>query len=287
MPKEGLMKTKSSITDRILKPKVITLSDHTVVQEERSDAALLFLLTLAAFFLSLKITGFNLNTLVSRGDQIFKIFSIILNPKPGVLISILPAIFETLSMSVIGTLIGVLLAMPMAAVSSYNVNPNAALVSILRFLLSLLRSFPIIIVATICTLIFSLGSLSGTIAISVFTFSTVTKMLIESIETMDMRAFEALQSMGANRFRAFWSACIPEILSTYISHALYSFEINVRTAAILGYVGAGGIGILIGEKVAWRDYRALGTIVITLFVIVIALNIASRHFRKKYQGRNS
>ena len=281
------MKTKTSLSDKILKPKLITLSDHTVVQEQRSDAHLLFLITLAAFLFSLKITGFNLSIIMSRTQQIVKIFSQILDPNPNVLISILPAIFETLSMSVVGTLLGSLLAMPMAAVSSYNINPNAIFVSLCRFGLSLLRSFPIIIVATVCTLIFSLGSLSGTIAIFLFTFSTVTKMLIESIETMDLRAFEALQSMGATKFRAFWSACIPEILSTYLSHALYSFEINVRTASILGYVGAGGIGVLISEKVAWRDYRALGTIIIALFVIVVLLNILSRHFRKKHQGRMS
>lgn len=281
------MKRNSSITDKMLKPKLLTLSDHTVVQERRSDGALFFLITLAVFVLSLNITGFNLNTLINRSEQILEIFSQILSPKPDVLIKILPAVFETLSMSVIGTIIGVLLAMPAAAISSCNVNSNLALVSLSRFALNLLRSFPIIIVATICTLIFSLGSFSGTIAIAVFTFSTVTKMLIETIETMDMRAFEALQSMGASKFRAFWIACIPEILSTYIAHALYSFEINVRTAAILGYVGAGGIGILIAEKVAWRDYRALGTIIFTLFTIVILLNILSRYMRKKYQGRAS
>ena len=116
-----------------------------------------------------------------------------------------------------------------------------------------------------CALIFSLGTFSGTIAIAIFTFGIVAKMLFESIETIDMGPFEAMEALGANKFQAFWSACVPQILPVYLSHCLYCFEMNVRASAILGYVGAGGLGITINERIGWRDYNSLGTVLLSLF----------------------
>ena len=74
---------------------------------------------------------------------------------------------------------------------------------------------------------------------------------------------------------------MPQILPTYLSHCLYSFEINVRAASILGYVGAGGLGILINERVGWRDYEGLGTVLIALFLVVLLIENTSQYLRRK------
>ena len=66
-----------------------------------------------------------------------------------------------------------------------------------------------------------------------------------------------MEALGANKFQAFWSACVPQILPVYLSHSLYCFEMNVRASAILGYVGAGGRRITINERIGWRDYNNL------------------------------
>ena len=130
-------------------------------------------------------------------------------------------------------------------------------------------------------LVFGLGTFAGTLAISVFTFGIVAKMLYESIETIDMGPFEAMEAMGANKFQAFWSACVPQILPVYLSHSLYCFEMNVRASAILGYVGAGGLGITINERIGWRDYEGLGMVLLTLFVVVVAIEFLSEYLRGK------
>ena len=122
---------------------------------------------------------------------------------------------------------------------------------------------------------------SGTIAIAIFTFGIVAKMLFESIETIDMGPFEAMEALGANKFQAFWSACVPQILPVYLSHSLYCFEMNVRASAILGYVGAGGLGITINERIGWRDYNSLGTVLLSLFVVVVIIDFFSEYLRKK------
>ena len=153
--------------------------------------------------------------------------------------------------------------------------------SVLRFVLGLIRTLPTLILAQVCALIFSLGTFAGTVAISIFSFGIVAKMLFESIETIDMGPFEAMEALGANKFQAFWSACVPQILPVYLSHTLYCFEMNVRASAILGYVGAGGLGITINERVGWRDYNGLGMVLLTLFVVVTAIEFISAWLRRK------
>ena len=90
-----------------------------------------------------------------------------------------------------------------------------------------------------------------------------------------------MEALGASKFQAFWSAVFPQILPTYLSHCLYSFEINIRAASILGYVGAGGLGILINERIGWRDYEGLGTVLIALFVVVLIIENTSQYLRRK------
>ena len=151
----------------------------------------------------------------------------------------------------------------------------------LRILLMIIRTLPTLIIAKFAALIFGLGTFAGTMAIIVFTFGVVAKMMYESIETIDMGAFEATESFGANKFQSFWSACIPQILPTYLSYCLYSLEMNIRAAAILGYVGAGGLGILINEFIGWRDYESLGAVLLALFVVVFIIENTSQYLRKK------
>ena len=90
-----------------------------------------------------------------------------------------------------------------------------------------------------------------------------------------------MEALGANKFQAFWSACVPQILPVYLSHSLYCFEMNVRASAILGYVGAGGLGITINERIGWRDYNGLGTVLLTLFVAVLLIENLSQFLRSK------
>ena len=112
-------------------------------------------------------------------------------------------------------------------------------------------------------------------------FSYVGKLLYEQIETVDMGAYEAMEALGATRFHAFLYSVIPQILPGYISNCLFCFEGNVRYAAILGYVGAGGLGLIINEKVGWREYDKVGMILLTLFGAVVVIEFVSHQIRKK------
>jgi phosphonate transport system permease protein len=184
-------------------------------------------------------------------------------------------------MSVVGTLIGVLLALPMAYASSTAMNQSKIGRTITKWISSVLRTLPVLVLALIFRIIFGPGTFAGTMAITVFTFTIMTKMFFELIDTADMGPFEAILSSGANRILAFWTAIMPQLWGQYYSLALYNFEMNIRNAAILGYVGAGGIGLILNEKLAWRIYPDVGLILLVLMVTVLTIETISRTIRKK------
>ena len=272
---------KVKLFDRIFKPQIITLDNGNTVERPRSRMPLILIILFLVIFWALRMTGFDLSVITSRFNKMLDLLKKIFQPDWSFFPKVVKPLFDTIKMSILGTVIGCVLALPVAILSSSNINKNTVVVSILRFILGLIRTLPTLILAQVCALIFSLGTFAGTVAISIFTFGIVAKMLFESIETIDMGPFEAMEALGASKFQAFWSACVPQILPVYLSHALYCFEMNIRASAILGYVGAGGLGITINERVGWRDYNGLGMVLLTLFVAVVAIEFFSESLRKK------
>ena len=106
-------------------------------------------------------------------------------------------------------------------------------------------------------------------------------MLYEHIETIDLGAFEAMQATGSSILKSFITAILPEILPAYYSIALYSFEINIRHAAVLGYVNAGGIGMVMNDTMSLNQWEKLGTILIALFIVVFIIEYISKTIRKR------
>ena len=272
---------KDSLFDRIFKPEVITLDNGHEVKRPKSKMPFIIICLVIVLAFSIRMTGFDLGIIVKRFAQLGVILGKIFHPDFSFLPKVIGPLIDTIKMSLLGTIIGCTLALPIAILSSSNINKNKILLSLCKFLLAIVRTLPTIIIATIAALIFSLGTFAGTVAITIFTFGVVGKMLFESIETIDMGPFEAMESFGANKFEAFWSACIPQIFPTYLSHCLYCFEMNIRAASILGYVGAGGLGLLINERIGWRDYNSLGTVLLVLFIAVVLVDFLSTYFRKK------
>ena len=279
--------------DRVFKPRTVTLANGHTVQKPVSRAPFIWALVIAAVWISANVTGFNFSIIINRGYQMGYILGRIFNPNWSYIrglwnaaesasaAKLFNALFDTIKMSIIGSVIGATLALPIAVLSSTNINKSKPVVWLIRIILMIIRTLPTLIIAKFASLVFGLGTYAGTVAIVIFTFGIVAKMLYESIETIDMGAFEATESFGANKFQSFWSACMPQILPTYLSYFLYSLEMNIRAAAILGYVGAGGLGILINEFIGWRDYESLGAVLLALFVVVFIIENTSEYLRKK------
>ena len=272
---------KETFFDRIFRPQVITLENGHTVRRRRSRTPLILLVLALVIFWALRMTGFSPAVIVNRFPKLLDLMKKLFQPNWSFFPKVVGPLVDTIKMSILGTVIGCGCALPVAVLASSNIDRNKLIVSVLRVLLGLIRTLPTLVIALVCALIFSLGTFSGTVAIAIFTFGVVSKMLYESIETIDMGPFEAMEALGANKFQAFWSACVPQILPVYLSHCLYCFEMNVRASAILGYVGAGGLGITINERIGWRDYNSLGTVLLALFVVVTFIEFFSAYLRKK------
>ena len=281
MDNEKIALYKETFFDKIFKPEIITLANGHTVRRRRSRTPFIIAVLVLVIFWALKMTEFDFMVIIERFTKMLDLLKKIFQPDWEFFPKVIGPLLDTIKMSILGTVIGCAVALPVSILASSNINPNVPTVSICRFVLALIRTLPTLVIALVCALIFSLGTFSGTVAIAIFTFGVVAKMLYESIETIDMGPFEAMEALGGNKFEAFWSACVPQILPVYLSHCLYCFEMNIRASAILGYVGAGGLGITINERIGWRDYESLGAVLLTLFVVVTAIEFFSAYLRKK------
>ena len=190
---EDQMKVK--LFDRIFKPQIITLENGNTVERPRSRMPLILIVLFVVIFWALRMTGFDLSVITSRFSKMLDLLKKIFQPDWSFFPKVVKPLFDTIKMSILGTVIGCALALPVAILSSSNINKNTVVVSILRFILGLIRTLPTLILAQVCALIFSLGTFAGTVAISIFTFGIVAKMLFESIETIDMGPFEAMEAL--------------------------------------------------------------------------------------------
>lgn len=270
-----------SLYDKIFPPKTLTLSNGKQVKKPRSRAPLIALVFVVMSAVSIEVTGFDMSVLISRIKEFFVILDDMIPPRWDYMPQIWKPLFDTIKMSLLGSFIGSVLVVPFAMLASTNIIHNRLVVASMRLLLSIIRTLPTLVSALIATYIFGLGTLAGTTAIAIFTFAYIGKILYEEIETVDMGPFEAMEAMGATKSRAFISAIVPQVLPSYLSNCLFCFEGNVRYASILGYVGAGGLGLILNEKIGWREYSSVGMMLLALFVTVFIIETISRAARKR------
>lgn len=188
---------------------------------------------------------------------------------------------ETIQISVLGTLFGAILAVPVAILASQNVmGAKNPIPGIVKFFLSIIRTFPTLVYALILSYIFDYGTFIGVIATILFTFGIITKMLYEIIESLDMGAFIAIEATGATKLQAFRAAIVPQIIGRFYSVVLYNFEINLRSSAILGFVNAGGIGRILNDQMALNQFGNVSVIVLALLIVVLVVENLSQYLRR-------
>ena len=242
---------------------------------KRKKTALLWLLLLLLFILAGRFTGCSLPLFWARRSHAADIFLRMIPPDWSYFPRILTPLWATVQMSVAGTVLGTFLALLAAPLCAANLFSPRPVRMVFRILIQVLRSFPTLILALAATFLFGLGCFAGTIAILIYTFAIMTRLCYEDIENASVRPYQALCAMGTPPGRAYFRAILPEIASSYLSNALYLLETNVRHSAILGYVGAGGIGLLLNEKISWKEYNRVGMILLALFLAVCLIELLS------------
>jgi phosphonate transport system permease protein len=190
------------------------------------------------------------------------------------------AIVETIAIAISGTFVSGVLAIPFALIASQNI-VGRRVSKVGKFVITMIRTFPELILALIFIGIVGPGAPAGILALGVHSIGMLGKLFSESIESMDIGVKEALESCGGNSTEVLFRAVIPQVLPEFLSYTLFRFEINMRAAATLGLVGAGGIGAPLIFAIKARDWERTGIIVIVLIVTVTIIDIISSRIRKK------
>lgn len=231
-------------------------------------------------------TGVNFQGLTSRWASVLTNMSkAFLRPDVGYLQNmtidgLLYAILETLAIAVAGTFFSAILSLPFALIASQNiVNKTGSWFG--KLMISIVRTFPELILAIIFIKVVGPGAAAGVLALGVHSVGMLGKLFSESIESMDMGPAEALDASGASPFQKLISAIIPTVLPDFMSYTLYRFEINTRAASTLGLVGAGGIGAPLIFAIGSRNWSRVSMILIALIITVVIVDIISGTIRKR------
>ena len=191
------------------------------------------------------------------------------------------AALETLAMSALGTLlaIGLGLALAVPASKTHSHDP-ARWRGLSRVLLNMLRSIPELIWAALLLISAGLGPLAGTLALALHTTGVLGRLFAESIENADLGPAFALRTRGVSEAKIFWYATLPQILPQLISYALYRWENNIRAAAVLGVVGAGGLGQMLSFHMGLFQMQETSSILLVMLLMVALVDVLSYASRR-------
>ena len=196
--------------------------------------------------------------------------------------NVFDSILETIEMSFLGTVYGVLLAVPVAWFGAWNVTPSRTICYPLgRAILVLSRAIPPIIWAMILVVILGFGPMAGTITLVLLTLSFAGKLMSEQVEAIDMGPVEAIRATGAGEIKTFVYAVLPQVKAAWIGIIIYNWDSTFRASTILGFVGAGGLGLYIRSTTQLLDYERTMGIILVVIVLVIASEILSHFARRR------
>ncbi len=223
------------------------------------------------FALAFRQTKFNLPALFTGAADFFRFFGRMV-PDFTALPQIWAPLLQTIQIAYVATVIGSLIAIPLIFLASANTAINTSSMWVARTLLTVLRSIPDLLWAALFVAVLGLGALPGVVALTLFSIGVLAKLGSETVESIDPGPLEALKATGAGRNRTIVFAVIPQVAATMVSYMLYVFEINVRASVVIGFVGAGGIGVLLQRYFNFFDYTALGALIVVIFFVVLIID---------------
>jgi phosphonate transport system permease protein len=199
----------------------------------------------------------------------------------GYLTHVLAKMAETLEMALWGTLLAVLLSIPLAYYAAANYAPNRLAYNLSRSTISLFRAIPELVSALFLVLAFGFGPIAGFLALGIHGAGFLGKFYAEDIENADRGPQDALHSIGAGKVKTLWYGVLPQVMPQYIAYTLYILDRNVRMATVIGIVGAGGIGLELKGRFDMFNFGHVGTILLIIFLTVFVLDRFSARLRSR------
>ena len=202
---------------------------------------------------------------------------------PGLMLGYLPALVETLNIAAASTLFGALLGMVLSLLSTRGMARWPRAIPLFRRIMDIARAIPEIVIALVLIFVLGGGPVPAMIAIAIHTAGALGKLFSEVNENASLKPVEGLQSVGARWSQRMALGVLPQVGPNYVSYALLRLEINIRASAILGFVGAGGIGYELRNSMSWGQgrYDEAAAIFILLFLTIVTVDQLSSHLRDR------
>lgn len=191
------------------------------------------------------------------------------------------ALWTTLRIATLGTLLAALSALPLGLLAARNLHAPPLLAWGAKATLDVLRAIHTLVFGLFFVGIVGLGATAGILAVAAHSAGTLGKLLAEAIESLDMRPVDAVRSTGARSTQVFFLGVWPAVLPQFVSQVLYVWEFNIRDSTILGLVGAGGLGLLLSEAMSLFQWGRLTTLLLAIVLMVTAFDALSRAVRRR------
>jgi len=198
---------------------------------------------------------------------------------------LMPDMFETIEIALLGTLIAIVFAFPLSFMAARNIvgkNPTGmAIYGVVRFIFNFLSAIPALVVAMIFTVIAGVGPAAGVFALGVHSIGMLGRLFAEALENVDRGPIEALQATGAGRIQTVMYGVVPQIGPLFLAYSIYRWDINVRMSMILGFVGAGGIGLFLNQEINWFHWSNVSTAFIVILITVTLIDLGSSWIQRR------
>lgn len=239
------------------------------------------IILLGVFLHGMSISGLTPERMIRGVSRLYEFLSDAFPPDLTRLPSILQATLETFEMALVGTVIGALLSLPLALLAAKNTTPHALVYAVTRTFIGLLRAIPDLIWGLIFIVVVGLGPGPGILAITVDVMGFCGRFFAERIEEIEPGTVEALRVLGASQAGVVVGAILPETLASFVASTLFSLESSVRSAVVLGLVGAGGIGVELATSMQLLRYDEALTIILVIFLVVVIVERVSSAIRRR------
>lgn len=255
-----------------------------ILSDERRSARRLQLIVaavVAACLLALWLTGFfDVQRLLEGGPALGQLFEEMVPPDFSRWQSWLRPLLDTLAMSIAGTALAVVISLPLALLAAKNTTPHPVAYHVCRTILSALRSVPEIILGVIFVAAVGFGALPGVLALAIHSVGMVGKFYAEAIEHVDPKPVEAARAAGCGPFVTIVHAVLPQVAPQLADVTIYRWEYHFRASAVLGIVGAGGIGFELMAALRLLQYDQVSAILISILACVVLVDSLGAMLRK-------
>ncbi len=199
-----------------------------------------------------------------------------------ILPSLWDATLETVLMATLATLLGALMAIPVAWLGAGNISPLGRATYLFgRVLMTLSRSVHEVVWGLVFVAAVGLGALAGVLAMAVRSIGFISKTVAEAIEDVNPGPVEAMRAVGANRFQVLMFGIVPQILPVVIGNVIFEWDVNIRRSTIMGLVGAGGLGLALHRQMASYNYGGIATVLFVILVLIVLGELFSAWARKR------